>query len=167
MKPKVIPTIILLSILFVVFFIIYLKFYSESKNIFNTRIERSQNICGKYNVVKIKVAQAAFTVDIADDECKRNLGLSGRTAQSKQEMFFVFENVGNYGFWMNNMNFPIDILWISDSFKVIGMEKYVFPDTYPKSFGEEYLTKYVLEIPAGYSAKYNIKVGDKINFTKN
>ena len=82
-------------------------------------------------------------------------------------MIFVFEKVGNYGFWMKDMNFPLDILWINDNFKVVGIEKNLATSTYPKSFGSKYKAMYVLEISAGYSNKNNIKIGDKIIFSQN
>jgi uncharacterized membrane protein (UPF0127 family) len=68
---------------------------------------------------------------------------------------------------MKDMNFPIDILWINDNFEVVGIEKNILPQTYPKTFGEKYLASYVLEVSAGYCDKNNIKLGNKINFLQN
>ena len=65
---------------------------------------------------------------------------------------------------MKDMNFPLDILWINDNFEIVGIEKKILPQTYPKIFGEKYLSSYVLEVSAGYCDKNNIKIGDKIIF---
>ncbi|MFA5652422.1 MAG: DUF192 domain-containing protein [Candidatus Paceibacterota bacterium] len=168
MKQKILPTIILLLILFVVFFLIYLRFYNEEKINLSKKIYMVNSVCEKYKQGEVKIDSKNIVVDIADDNCKRKLGLSGRLSVNDDAgMIFIFDKVGNYGFWMENMNFPIDILWVNDAFKVVGIEKEVSPDTYPKSFGNKYLAKYVLEVSAGYSDKNNIKIGDKIIFTKN
>ena len=106
-------------------------------------------------------------VNIADNDCKTKLGLSGSTGLNGEGMFFVLKKVGNYGFWMKNMNFPLDILWINDNFEIVGIEKSLLPSTYPNSFGQKYFAKYVLEVSAGYCDKNNIKVGDKIIFNLN
>ncbi len=81
-------------------------------------------------------------------------------------MFFVFENSGNYNFWMKDMNFPIDILWIDQDYKIIGIKKSIATSTYPETFGSEYYSRYILELSSGFSDKNNIKIGDKIIFVK-
>jgi len=143
-----------------------MQFYNEEKNKLNTKIEIYETVCGSYQKGEVKIGSKLLSVDISDTECKRNLGLSGRTDLNDGGMIFVFEKLGNYGFWMKDMNFPIDILWINNEFKITGIEKNVSPDTYPQSFGSKYKAMYVLEASAGYSDKNNIKVGDKIIFSK-
>lgn len=162
MKQKVIPTIILLLILFVVFFQIFIKFYNTEKKNSNIQVEAYNVVCGTYKRGEVKINSKTLLVDIADDDCKRILGLSNKTSLGGEGMVFVFENSGNHGFWMKDMRFPIDILWIDEFFTIVGIEKNVSPDTYPKPFGQKYLSKYVLETSVGYSNKYNIKIGDKI-----
>jgi len=165
MKSKVLPTIILLIILFFVFLFIYIRFYNQELIPMNGGFPIYQTACGIYKQGEVKIDSKTLHVDIADDICKQELGLSGKKSLSDSTgMIFIFGKLGNYGFWMQNMNFPLDILWINDNFEVVGMEKSLATSTYPGIFGENYLTKYVLEIPAGYSDKNNIKVGDKIIF---
>lgn len=121
--------------------------------------------CGIYSVGNLKVASTTIDILISDNDCKRILGLSGSMPLKEGEgMFFVFENEGYYPFWMKEMLYSIDIFWISKDFEILGIEKNLSPDTYPNIFGEKFWIKYVLEIPANYSEKNNIKVGDKIFF---
>ncbi len=164
MKNKVILISIFLTVLFIVSFFIYAKFYNKQKQIINSGVVAYETICGEYEKGELKINTETLKVDIADDDCKRTLGLSEKESLDNEGMFFVFEKVGNYGFWMKDMNFPLDILWFNDNFEVVGIEKNLSPDTYPKSFGENYFAKFVLEISAGGSDRYNIKVGDKIIF---
>jgi uncharacterized membrane protein (UPF0127 family) len=144
-----------------------MKFYNQEKSKIITKVEIYETTCGSYQKGEVDINSKKILVDIADDVCKRKLGLSGRTSLNGDTgMLFFFEKEGNYGFWMENMNFPIDILWISSSSKVIGIEKNLATSTYPKSFGTKYFSQYVLEVPAGYLNKNNIKVGDTIIFKK-
>jgi uncharacterized membrane protein (UPF0127 family) len=166
-KPKIIPTIILLIILCIVFFFIYLKFYNEERQKINTKVEIYETTCGKYQNGEVDVDGKQILVDISDNTCKRDLGLSGRTSMNGDTgMIFIFDKMGRYGFWMKDMKFALDIIWIDNNFKIIGIEKDLSPSTYPESFGGKYIAKYVLEIPAGYTEKNNIKVGDQIVFTE-
>jgi uncharacterized membrane protein (UPF0127 family) len=122
--------------------------------------------CGGYEQKYIKINDKTIKVDISDNDCKRILGLSGRKElKNDSGMFFVFPEIGNYGFWMKDMNFPIDILWIDKSLNIIGIEKMVSTSTYPNILGEKYFASYVLEIPSGFSDTNNIKVGNKIIFS--
>ena len=73
---------------------------------------------------------------------------------------FVFPKDGIYAFWMKDMLFSIDILWLSARGSVVYMAQNVSPDTYPQSFQPEMLARYVLELPAGYVKEYNVVVGD-------
>ena len=75
---------------------------------------------------------------------------------------------------MKDMNFPLDMVWVSADFHIVGIEKNVSSDTYntvnpslSETFGQNYIAQYVIELPAGYSDKNNIKVGNKISFSEN
>jgi uncharacterized membrane protein (UPF0127 family) len=167
MKQKIAPTIILLIILCVVFFMIYMKFYNEERSTLNSKVEIYETTCGKYKQGDIKIGGKNILVDVADDTCKRDLGLSGRTSlNSDSGMIFTFDKEGNYGFWMKDMKFPLDIIWINSDLKISGIEKDLATSTYPKSFGSKYKALYVLEVSAGYSDKNNIKTGEQIIFTE-
>lgn len=119
--------------------------------------------CGDYEEKNVEINGKILNTIISDTDCKKSLGLSGmKKLENNEGMLFLFDKAGYYGFWMKDMNFSIDILWISDDFKVAGIEKIIVPETYPEVFGKNYLARYVLELPAGYADKNNIKVGDKI-----
>lgn len=152
MKKKIIYlTIIILTVSSI--------FYIQSK-------KNIENICSKYVQKEILINNTKIHADIADNDCKRELGLSKRQYMEKDGMFFVFENSGNYNFWMKDMNFPIDILWIDQDYKIIGIKKSIATSTYPETFGSEYYSRYILELSSGFSDKNNIKIGDKIIFVK-
>ena len=138
------------------------------KNFSQTYLVNMQELpCGSYEQKNLEIGGKIVKVDISDNDCKRIQGLSGRKGMSEDTgMIFIFENSGSYGFWMKDMNFPIDILWIDKDFNITGIEKSVATSTYPEILGEKYLAKYVLELSSGFSEKNNIKVGNKIIFSK-
>jgi uncharacterized membrane protein (UPF0127 family) len=131
------------------------------------KTDEQKSSCSSYEQKNLQIGEKVVKVDISDNDCKRILGLSNRKKLLEDSgMFFVFPEIGNYGFWMKDMNFSIDILWIDNDFNVIGIEKRVAPSTYPEIFGKKYLAKYVLELSSDFSEKNNIEVGNKIIFSK-
>lgn len=79
-------------------------------------------------------------------------------------MIFPFSMPGKYGFWMQNMNFPLDIIWIDASKKVVGMNSNLSPDTYPSVFLPPSDISYVLEINSGSAKNFGIATGTKLVF---
>jgi len=75
-------------------------------------------------------------------------------------MLFVFPKDGKYAFWMKDMHFPIDIIWLSAEGSVVYMAQNVPPGSFPQTFRPDVLARYVLELPAGYAKEYNVVVGD-------
>ncbi len=113
----------------------------------------------------IKIDGVELNVEIADRPEQRALGLSGRASLRENEgMLFVFEKEGDYGFWMKDMNFPIDIIWIDKERRIVGAEPDVSPDTYPKTFFPPTQVLYVLETPSGFLAENNIQIGAEVAF---
>lgn len=102
-----------------------------------------------------------FKVEVADNAYTLERGLSGhKPLKSFEGMLFIFDKPSRYGFWMKDMLFPIDIIWIDENYKVTHIEKSVSPDTYPKVFYPGAESLYVLEISAGSSDKTRLKIGD-------
>ena len=103
-------------------------------------------------------------IEIADTSAKRRQGLSNRQSlPPNQGMLFIFDNYARTNFWMKDMRFPIDIIWIRDD-QIIGIEKNIpIPDSQIlKRYTPNRPINYVLEVNAGYSDKNNIKIGDRI-----
>ncbi len=114
------------------------------------------------NIEYVKIGDVNVKVELAVTPQAKQLGLGGRTSLGENEgMLFVFLMPGKYAFWMKDMKFPIDILWIRDDGEVVYIKKNVKPESYPETFKPEENVKYVLEVPAGFSEKNNLKVGAK------
>ena len=105
-------------------------------------------------------------VEIADEFLEVKQGLSDREKLAdKKGMLFVFEDKNERIFWMKNMHFPLDIIWIEDE-KIVGIEKNLPPEgeNPKKQYYSKIPVNYVLEVNAGFTDKNNIKVGDKVIF---
>ena len=123
----------------------------------------------KFNVFDIKYVRIAgqeIKVDLAITPAEQEQGLSGRSALAEDEgMLFVFNQPGKYLFWMKDMNFAIDMIWITEDMSVVYIKKNALPELYPETYGPDTPALYVLEVPAGFSDKHNLKVGDRVLFT--
>lgn len=115
---------------------------------------------------QVVVNDKAFNVMVAKTDKEKQIGLSGREKIAEnQGMLFIFETPDYYSFWMKEMKFPIDIIYINGS-KVTTVVK----NAKPPSSGNGDLTIYrpneksdkVLEVIAGSSEKYNIKTGTTV-----
>lgn len=116
---------------------------------------------------RVVVNGKTYNVAVSDTSYTKMKGLSGKTSLAQnQGMIFVFEEPGIEGFWMKDMNFPIDIIWIDENLAVNHIEKSVSPATYPTILYPESKAKYVLEVSAGQSDVIGLKLGDKIEFYK-
>ncbi len=116
---------------------------------------------------KVRVGESVVSVDVAMTKEAKSQGLSGRKSLASDEgMLFVFEKPDKYHFWMKDMLFPIDIIWIGEDFKVTYIQKGATPESYPQIFGGEVDSMYVLEVEAGFSEKNNLKVGDSLEFLR-
>lgn len=121
----------------------------------------------KEEVIKILINNLAIPVELANTPEKQINGLSYREKlEADSGMLFIFNNYQVRGFWMKEMNFPIDIIWIANG-QIVGIEKNVPVSTatpLPVYYSPQEVNL-VLEVNAGFSDKNNIKVGDmlKIN----
>lgn len=108
-----------------------------------------------------------FLLEIATTPQQQAIGLS-KYSQLPQNraMYFPFAKPDYYAFWMKNMHFPIDILFIRSG-KIIA----IFASVPAPTSGQITLPTYqphspadaVLEINAGLSQKYGFVVGDTIH----
>ncbi|MBI2022098.1 DUF192 domain-containing protein [Candidatus Daviesbacteria bacterium] len=118
-------------------------------------------------------AKATVKVGIADTKEERAKGLGDRDRlDSDSGMIFIFEMADKHRFWMKGMKFPIDFIWINGD-RVVDLLQNVTPPKVGEK--DENLPRYepvvsidkVLEVPSGFIASHNIKVGDKIVFILN
>ncbi|MBU0612056.1 DUF192 domain-containing protein, partial [Patescibacteria group bacterium] len=99
----------------------------------------------------VEIARKTLKVGIALTKEEQKEGLSGKDILRDDEgMLFVFSNPEKYAFWMKNMNFPIDIIWIGEDLRVIYVKKDARPESYPEVFVPTENATYVLEVISGF-----------------
>ncbi len=113
----------------------------------------------------ITLGDGAFTADIADTPALREQGLSGRQPlDDAHGMLFVFEESGIHVFWMKDMLFSIDMLWLSPDKRVIYIAPNASPKSYPATFAPSQNASYVIEVAAGWAERHHVTVGSVASF---
>lgn len=111
----------------------------------------------------VKVGDVPIRVGVATTSEQRAHGLSGRESLEPLEgLLFVFDEVDYHGIWMKDMRFPIDVIWISEDMRVVGITEGLLPESYPEVFEPPEPVKYVLETARYYSESFDIEVGDTV-----
>jgi uncharacterized membrane protein (UPF0127 family) len=109
------------------------------------------------------------SVDIVDTPLSRMQGLSGRPALAPEEgMLFLFEAPRIQSFWMKDMRFEIDILWIRDG-HIVGISADVplpkSPSDLPQ-FASPVPCDVVLEVRAGAAKRWGLLLGDSVRIER-
>ena len=87
-------------------------------------------------------------------------GLSGMAGLPENHgMLFVYASSGRPGFWMKDMHFPIDIIWLSADFTIVNITPSISPDSFPRVFRPKEPAQYVLEVNAGFAERHGVSVG--------
>jgi len=144
-----------LLILFVPLLGLYL--YSESSG-----VPIRDMFFPQYTIVHI--GDMPIKVSVANTPELREKGLSGTKKLADDEgMLFIFDESDYHGIWMKDMNFPIDIVWIGDDKKVIGITEGAQPNSYPHTiFEPPKPARYVLELNEDFADSFSVTVGDQV-----
>jgi len=77
--------------------------------------------CTPDQAKQIQIGRQIFAVEVAATRSERERGLSGRALlKPGTGLWFVFPEPDRYGFWMRDMRFPIDLVWVGPNLKVAG-----------------------------------------------
>ena len=119
----------------------------------------------------LHIGDAVYTVDLAVTAAERQQGLSGRPSMDADRgMLFVYEKDGPRAFWMPNMHFPLDMVWIRADCIVAGVTADVpnppldTPRDHLQLYPSAGLVRFILELNAGQAAMHGIEAGDKVEF---
>jgi uncharacterized protein len=129
----------------------------------------SPNCC--YRQLNITVNGIELVADVAATQDQRTKGLSVKDALAENEaMLFVFDTAYKHPFWMKNMKFPIDIIWLNSDKTVIHIEHNLKPcgfDLFCMTYephNNNSKSLYVVETVAGFAEKHNIVEGTTFEF---
>ncbi len=105
-----------------------------------------------------------LAVEVAETRARQARGLGGRDALAwDRGMLFVYDQPGFYAFWMKDMRFDIDIVWIRDD-RIVEISARVphSPDGPGPTVRPRQLVNRVLELPAGDAQAWGWRIGDRV-----
>jgi len=108
-----------------------------------------------------------ISVEVADTVEKRSLGLGKRSGlENGWGMLFVFEKRKQHGFWMKDMQFPLDIIWL-DNHRIVHILRNVQPaksGVIPPVMTPPIAVNFVLEIDAGRADELKLQIGQRLKY---
>jgi len=117
---------------------------------------------------KLTINNTTIQVEIKDTPKTRKQGLSNRKHLPKdQGVLFIFDQPAQHSFWMKDMLFNLDFIWIKDN-KVIDLTENVPApknNQPPVSLKPKSPVNKVLEVNAGFIQKHHIKINDLVKLT--
>lgn len=113
----------------------------------------------------LKIHDKEFAMEVLRDDFARQRGLSGREQLNDNVvMLFEFEDAQTRCFWMKDMKFFIDIVWLDADKQIVHIKEDADPDSYPESFCPPQPAKYVLEFTSGTSRELGLVIGQQLIF---
>lgn len=117
------------------------------------------------NARLLRTDNGIYRLRVANTEAERELGLSGVAAMGDTKgMVFMFDEPNTACFWMKDMNFALDMIWLNADKQVIAVADRVAPRTYPRTYCPPTSASYVIELNAGQAKAANISVGKTLKF---
>lgn len=117
------------------------------------------------------IGDAVYVVDLAVSPEERVKGLSGRPSlNTDRAMLFVYDEDAPRTFWMPDMYFPLDMVWIRSDCTVAGVTADVpnphldLPRDQLPRYPSSEPVRFILEINAGQAATHNIAPGSRVEF---
>lgn len=152
----------LTSLLFFIFLLFSLK-GSYAREALNFSKLETRWLCHAKGKIKAYLAQTNE---------QRRIGLSNSKSSAFtpfMTLYFVYKQIGSKRFWMPEMNFPLDIIFLDKEQKIIGIERNVpaasagtprkkIPTTH------FYQAKDVLELRINSPWGKRLKLGDQLNW---
>lgn len=109
-------------------------------------------------------ASVEVEVEVAHENWSRERGLMFRRSMPRDHgMLFVFEEMELQSFWMRNTFLRLDILFIDEQYRVVGIVEDATPLT-RDSQAVDAESRYVLEVHAGFARRHGIGPGTRARF---
>jgi uncharacterized membrane protein (UPF0127 family) len=119
-----------------------------------------------YRVDKtIRLGNHDLLAQAAVSDATQEQGLGGKKClDANQAMLFMFNKPDYYSFWMKDMKFPIDIVWVNARKEVVQVDVNVSQKSYPKSYTPAAPSQYVIEMKANQAGKIGLASGMQLTW---
>jgi uncharacterized protein len=120
----------------------------------------------KLSTGQVIINNQVINVELAKTTSQQTQGLSNRFSLAENSgLLFIFPDYSLRSFWMKDMKFPLDFIWIKGNIIVD-----ITPNVPAPTLGQKELpvyqpkteVNYVLEVNAGYVKFQNIQIGDRV-----
>ena len=116
---------------------------------------------------EIELNGVTLTVELATTPAAQQQGLSDRDSMAADHgMLFIFNQAAEWGFWMHEMRFSLDIIWFNATRQAVFIEQDLPPCT--PSVCPVYTppvnAMYVLEVNAGFVRTNGVELGNSFSF---
>jgi len=140
-------------------------YFLQNKDLGQADPSRPRQSEADREISTVSINDVLIEVELAQTPDEKIQGLSGRNSLSANTgMLFVYDQPDFYLFWMKDMQFPIDILWIDKNYKIIDITKNLQPESFPQTFAPSAPVQYVLEVNAGFADINGVRIKDDLDF---
>ncbi|MBN2801423.1 MAG: DUF192 domain-containing protein [Deltaproteobacteria bacterium] len=118
--------------------------------------------CGpKVPTATIGVGPVSLTVEVADDEEERAIGLMHRDSMPEEHgMLFIYPDERVRNFWMKNTRIPLSIAFADAEGRIVRIADMRPLDTSTTS--SLHPARYALEVNKGWFERHGVKKGDQL-----
>ncbi len=103
-------------------------------------------------------------IEVANTDAERTQGLMHRRDMQELEgMLFIFEQSEPRSFWMENTYISLDIFFVDENKRIVNVQSNTTPMSRVPIVSST-PAQYVVEVLAGFARKYNLRIGDTIEF---
>lgn len=117
-----------------------------------------------YPIAEVSIGMHRIQVEVADTPERMSRGLSGRSGLPEgRGMLFPYARAERHGFWMYDMLFDIDIVWIRGD-RIVDVSPRVphDPPGEPPVYRPREPADLVLEVPSGTAGRLGWRIGDQV-----
>src|SRR5919109_4362994 len=140
---------------------------SNNTNPILKAIQEAPSTDSRYLKAKVTVKGFELNADVPITSELMAKGLAVKNQLKENEaMLFIFKESAKHSFWMKDMKFPIDIIWLDSDGKVVHIEQNLQPCVSVlicTSYSPDIDSQYVLETVAGFTQRHDISVGTNID----
>lgn len=112
--------------------------------------------------VVVTIGDVGFKTDVADTAALRAKGLMFRDGiLPDQAMLFIYPQDKQVAFWMKNVSFPIDIIFINACGLIVKIHENAIPEN-RTPIPSENVIRAVLEIQGGASKRNQMRIGASV-----
>lgn len=108
---------------------------------------------------------ATLEIEVAETPSQLQTGLMYRDnlPEGNGELF-IFDSEERHSFWMKNMNFPIDIIWMDSNLNIVDITREAVPCQKEQCpiYSPSAPARYVLEVPSGYTQEKGVAIGQHV-----